>query len=75
VATIILSIAAVPVGFFFLGLYGDVVIGWLVFGVAAVLEATVNLAARGVRKLRRPRPTAETRAASLGGPLPSGRGR
>ena len=74
-ATIILSIAAVLAGLFLLGLYGDVVVGWIVFAVAAVLEAAAKLTVRGVRTLRRPRRAEEMRAASLGGPLPSGRGR
>jgi hypothetical protein len=74
-AVVAIVVAAVPAGILLLGLYGDIVVGWIVFGVATVLESSANLTVRGARKLRRSRPAEGTRAASLGGPLPSGRGR
>ena len=45
-------VGAVFGGIFLLGLYGDVVVGWVIFGVAAFVEAIANWAARAVRRLR-----------------------
>ena len=46
------AIGAVLGGLFLTGLYGDVVVGWVVFGIAAVVEATAKGTARAARRLR-----------------------
>ena len=49
-------VGAVCGGIFLLGLYGDVVVGWVIFGVVAVVEAVANRAARPFRRLRPAQP-------------------
>jgi len=68
-------IGAVLGGLFLTGLYGDVLVGWVIFGVAAFVEATAKGTARAVRRLRpaqrRPSPEpAGTHAASPAARLP-----
>ena len=68
-------VGAVFGGIFVTGLYGDVVVGWVIFGIAALVEAVARGTARTVRKLRpaqrrRSREPAGTRAASPAGRLP-----
>jgi hypothetical protein len=53
-AVVMLVIAAVLAGIFLVGLYGDVVVGWVVFGVASVLEAAALMTVQLVRRLRSP---------------------
>jgi len=45
-------VGGVFAGIFLTGLYGDVVVGWVIFGVAAFVEAVANWAARALRSLR-----------------------
>jgi len=68
-------VGAVFGGIFVIGLYGDVVVGWVVFGIAAFFEAVAKSTTRAVRKLRpaqrrRSREPAGRRAASPAGRLP-----
>jgi hypothetical protein len=67
-------VAAVLAGMFLAGLYGDVVVGTVIFGIAAVLETAAGLTARAFRSLRpshrrRSRALPGRRAASVGGRL------
>jgi hypothetical protein len=69
------AVGAVFGGIFLTGLYGDVVVGWVIFGVAACVEAVVSWTTRAVGKLspaqRRPSPApAERRSASPAARLP-----
>jgi hypothetical protein len=73
--TILLVVVAVFAGISLIGLYGDVVVGWVVFGIASLVEAVASWSARAVRRLtptRRPRSPglAGTRATSPVGRLP-----
>ena len=47
--TLGIVVAAVPAGFFLAGLYGDRVVGWVVFGVWAVVEAAARRAGQSLR--------------------------
>jgi hypothetical protein len=58
-------VGAVFAGIFLTGLYGDVVVGWMIYGVAAVVEAVASGAARALRSLR---PTPQRQS-----PEPAGR--
>jgi membrane protein implicated in regulation of membrane protease activity len=73
--TILLVVVAVFAGISLIGLYGDVVVGWVVFGIASLVEAVASWTARAVRRLtpaRRPRSheLAGRRATSVGARLP-----
>jgi hypothetical protein len=68
-------VVAVFAGIFLAGLYGDVVVGAVIFGIAAVLETAARLIAQALRKLRssprhRPARSSGRYAASVGGRLP-----
>jgi hypothetical protein len=68
-------VGAVFAGIFMTGLYGDVVLGWVIYGVATFVEAVGSWAPRAIRSVR-PRPRrqnlepAETHAASPAARLP-----
>jgi hypothetical protein len=78
-AGVMLIVAAVLAGIFLLGLYGDIAIGWVVFGVATVLETAVLVTVQLVRRLNSPLRQSPglggTRAARTAGRLPQARGR
>jgi membrane protein implicated in regulation of membrane protease activity len=72
--TILIVVVAVFAGIFLAGLYGDVVVGAVIFGIVVTLQATARLVARALGKVRRvPRRRTERlrgrRAASVGGRL------
>ena len=73
-AAVMLVIAAVLAGIFLLGLYGDVAVGWVVFGVAIVVETVALVTVQLLRRLRSPlrhsTGLGETRAARTAGQLP-----
>jgi membrane protein implicated in regulation of membrane protease activity len=73
--TTLLVVVAVLAGIFLAGLYGDVVVGWVIFGVVAFVEAIASWTARAFRRLRptqwrRSPELAGRRAASPAGRLP-----
>jgi hypothetical protein len=61
-------IGAVFGGIFLLGLYGDVVVGWVIFGIVAFVEAIANWTARACRRLR---PAQRHRSPGLAGKHPA----
>src|SRR5262249_52819481 len=62
VLTILLIVVAVLAGITLLGLFGDVVIGWVIFGIWAFVEAVAGSTARALRRLR---PTKRRRSLQL----------
>jgi len=66
---------AVLAGIVLLGVYGDVVVGAVIFGAVALIEMGARLSMRAVRSVARPRrestrPIAETRGVSVEGRSP-----
>ena len=56
-------VGAVFAGIFLMGLYGDSVVGWVIYGIAAFVEAVASWAARALRSLRpTPQPQSPERA-------------
>jgi hypothetical protein len=72
---ILIVIVVVFAGIFLAGLYGDVVVGAVIFGIVVTLQVSASLIARALRKVRPVpgRPAERSpgrRSASLGGRLP-----
>jgi hypothetical protein len=73
--TILIVIVAVLAGIFLAGLYGDVVVGAVIFAIVVTLQSSARLVSRALRKVRpvagrRTERLRGRRAATLGGRLP-----